>query len=67
MEQKAVLEAIVKNREKQGPFKDLADFCERMQNDSVNKKCIEEYTKLSHLKILNENIINKFYIENIDF
>lgn len=33
----------------------------------VNKKCIEEYTKLSHLKILNENIINKFYIENIDF
>lgn len=33
----------------------------------VNKKCIEEYTKLSHLKMLNENIINKFYIENIDF
>ena len=49
-----VLEAIVKNREEQGSFKDLADFCERMQNDSVNKKCIESLIKSGAMDEFNQ-------------
>ena len=26
---------------KNGPYKDLIDFCERIQGETVNKKCIE--------------------------
>ena len=53
-----VLEAIVKNREEQGPFKDLADFCERMQNDSVNKKCIESLIKSGAMDEFNQTRSN---------
>ena len=35
------IENIVKEREKNGPYKDLIDFCERIQGETVNKKCIE--------------------------
>ena len=41
----SAIDAIVKNREEQGKFKDFGEFCERMQNDSVNKKCIESLIK----------------------
>ena len=37
----AAIENIVKEREKNGPYKDLIDFCERIQGETVNKKCIE--------------------------
>lgn len=50
----AVLESIVKNREENGKFKDLADFCERMQNDSVNKKCIESLIKSGAMDEFNQ-------------
>lgn len=50
----AVLDAIVKNREENGPFKDLGDFCERMQNDSVNKKCIESLIKSGSMDEFNQ-------------
>lgn len=50
----AVLDAIVKNREENGKFKDLADFCERMQNDSVNKKCIESLIKSGAMDEFNQ-------------
>ena len=49
-----VLDAIVKNREENGPFKDLGDFCERMQNDSVNKKCIESLIKSGAMDEFNQ-------------
>ena len=42
---KGVVKSIVDNREKNGDFKDFADFCERMQDGSVNKKCIESFIK----------------------
>ena len=35
------IENIVKEREKNRPYKDLIDFCERIQGETVNKKCIE--------------------------
>ena len=41
----AVVDAIVKNREENSRFKDFSDFCERMQGESVNKKCIESLIK----------------------
>ena len=41
----SVVEGIVRNRTENGEFKDFSDFCERMQNESVNKKCIESLIK----------------------
>ncbi len=41
----SVVDSIVNNREQIGTFKDFGDFCERMQNESVNKKCIESLIK----------------------
>ena len=37
----AAVDAIVAEREKNGPYESFTDFCERIQNESVNKKCIE--------------------------
>ena len=33
--------AIVKEREENGLYESFTDFCERMKNEAVNKKCIE--------------------------
>ena len=41
----SVVDYIVEEREKHGPFKDFGDFCERMQDGSVNKKCVESLIK----------------------
>ena len=37
----AAVNAIVKEREENGAYESFTDFCERMQNEIVNKKCIE--------------------------
>ena len=37
----AAVDAIVAEREKNGPYESFTDFCERIQNEAVNKKCIE--------------------------
>ncbi len=36
---------IVEERKKNGPYKSFTDFCERVQGESVNKKCIESLIK----------------------
>lgn len=41
----AVVESIVKERKKNGEFRSFTDFCERMSNDAVNKRCIESLIK----------------------
>ena len=41
----SVVDSIVENRKQYGEFKDFADFCERMQESSVNKKCRESLIK----------------------
>ena len=41
----SAVDSIVKNREQHGPYKDFSDFCERMQSEAVNKKCIESLIK----------------------
>ena len=39
------VDEIVLERKENGEFKDFADFCERIANASVNKKCIESLIK----------------------
>ena len=36
---------IVKERTKNGPYKSFTDFCERIADEAVNKKCIESLIK----------------------
>ena len=36
----AAINAVVEERNKNGEFKDFSDFCERIKDSSVNKKCI---------------------------
>jgi len=42
--EKAV-EAIVEERTKHGPFKDIYDFCERVDGKNANKGCVESLIK----------------------
>ena len=41
----AAVDSIVKERKENGKFKSFTDFCERMQGEAVNKKCIESLIK----------------------
>ena len=41
----AVVDAIVQERINNGEFTSFTSFCERVQNESVNKKCIESLIK----------------------
>ena len=41
----AVVDNIVRERKENGDFKSFTDFCERMQGEAVNKKCIESLIK----------------------
>lgn len=41
----AVVDSIVAERVKNGPFVSFTDFCERIQDEAVNKKCIESLIK----------------------
>ncbi len=36
---------IVKERKENGPYKSFTDFCERIANEQVNKKCVESLIK----------------------
>ena len=37
----SAVNSIVKERQENGEFEGFTDFCERMKNETVNKKCIE--------------------------
>ena len=41
----AVVDAIVANRKQKGDFSSFTNFCERMEGEAVNKKCIESLIK----------------------
>ena len=41
----APVEAIIKEREENGEYKSFTDFCERISDEAVNKKCIESLIK----------------------
>ena len=42
---KSAVDEIVSERNKNGEYKDFSDFCERIKESSVNKKCIESLIK----------------------
>ncbi len=41
----APVDAIIEEREKRGEYKNFIDFCERISDSNVNKKCIESLIK----------------------
>ena len=41
----SAVNSIVNIREQGGPFKSFDDFCERIQDENINKKCIESLIK----------------------
>ena len=48
------VEAIVKERELNGEYKSFTDFCERIQNEAVNKKCVESLIKAGAFDEMNK-------------
>ena len=49
------VENIVKEREENGPYKDFTDFCERIYDEQVNRKCIESLIKAGAFDSLGKN------------
>lgn len=41
----SAIDSIVEERNKNGAFSSFIDFCERIKNESINKKCIESLIK----------------------
>ena len=52
---KGVMEALVKEREENGPFSDLDDLCERMYGQELNKRAIESLIKCGALDSFGHN------------
>lgn len=50
----AAIETIVEERNKNGEFKSFTDFCERINGEAVNKKCIESLIKAGAFDELGE-------------
>ena len=50
----AVVDTIVKERKENGEFKSFTQFCERMNGESVNKKCIESLIKAGAFDSFNQ-------------
>ncbi len=59
-----VVENIVAEREKNGPYQSFTDFCERVQEYGVNKKCIESLIKAGTFDGFEEN--RKTLIESFE-
>ncbi len=49
-----MVDTIVKERKENGKFKSFTDFCERMNGESVNKKCIESLIKAGAFDSFNQ-------------
>lgn len=59
----SAVETIVQEREKNGEFKSFTDFAERMQGETVNKKCIESLIRAGAFDELGETrhtLMNSF-------
>ena len=60
----AAVDAIVKDRLEKGEYKDFIDFCERIQGETVNKKCIESLIKSGAFDSLGKT--RKTLLENFE-
>ncbi len=52
---RGVIEAIVEERESNGPFEDLFDFCRRVDGKKVNKRTLEALVKSGAMDSLHAN------------
>ncbi len=52
---KGVMEALVKERDENGPFADLDDLCERMYGQDLNRRAIESLIKCGALDSFGHN------------
>ena len=50
----SAVDEIVAERDRNGQFKDFTDFCDRIQETNVNKKCIESLIKAGAFDEFNE-------------
>ena len=50
----SAIETVIEERTKNGEFKSFTDFCERIQNGTVNKKCIECLIKAGCFDSMNQ-------------
>ncbi len=51
----ATCEAIAEERERNGPFKDLQDFCQRVDSTRLNRRVLEAMTQAGALDALGSN------------
>ncbi|WP_339860661.1 DNA polymerase III subunit alpha [Paremcibacter congregatus] len=49
------MEQLIKERDKNGPFKDVADFCNRLDTKHVNKRALENLAKAGAFDSINPN------------
>ena len=56
---------IVKERKANGPYKSFTDFCERIADESVNKKCVESLIKAGAFDSFGDSSTSE-KIKNID-
>lgn len=59
----AAVECIINEREKNGPFKDIYDFFERINLSTVNKRCLEALVKAGCFDSFNQIKRHQFFIE----
>ncbi|NLY18218.1 MAG: DNA polymerase III subunit alpha, partial [Clostridiaceae bacterium] len=58
-----IVRQIIKEREKNGPFAGLPDFCERLDGRDLNKRCVESLIKsgaFDSMKIYRSRLINSY-------
>ena len=49
------MEGLVAERKKNGPFKDVSDFCNRLDTKNVNKRALENLAKAGAFDCINSN------------
>ncbi|PCI32332.1 MAG: DNA polymerase III subunit alpha [Alphaproteobacteria bacterium] len=49
------MEELIAERDKNGPFKDIADFCNRLDTKNINKRALENLIKAGAFDSLNPN------------
>lgn len=52
---RALLDELLRERQENGPFRSLADFCQRMYNKGMNRRALESFIKAGALDGLGEN------------
>ncbi|MEZ5756968.1 MAG: DNA polymerase III subunit alpha [Emcibacteraceae bacterium] len=51
----AAMESLIAERDKNGPFKDISDFCNRVDTRQINKRALENLIKAGAFDSLNPN------------